>query len=214
MNPSIHAITISIALVGLLCNASAQDQVEQPRAVDALPRKKPHQTRAFELTEGEITEQALESILKNQNEATTLEKLQAAIPMESFEDAAKYLNRASIESLDGKIDFQKDKLLLFAWKGSESDNFYVSPLISRPPEAKFTYNPGQDEKLKTHVKIFALQKDAKWSVSSSEIIRFKCGNDEQGQIQLNFEGPPGVKLDMKLEINGQEVPLQPQAPKE
>lgn len=220
MKTSIRTANACLLLATLLSTASAQDKageplnVEKPIAEFDIPINKPPQTRASELTDMVIFEESIEAILNNKANPSTIDKLKAPICIESFEDAVKHLTRASFESLDDKVDFSKDKILLFVWQGSTTDNFYVSPMISRPPSAKFTYDPGQEKEQKTHVKIFALQKDAEWSVSSNEIIQFKCKNDANGQIELNVKGADGVKLDMKLEINGQEVPLHAEGPKE
>ena len=71
------------------------------------------------LPEMEANEETIESILQNKEGKTDAPSMNAPIVIRSMEEAAKHLNRASMEKLD--FDFNRIQLVIFAWKGSDMD---------------------------------------------------------------------------------------------
>lgn len=218
MKTTIHTATTCMILAGLLSTADAQDNIGRLADIgEAAPTDhKPagNTSQARELADFEITGNATEFILNNQEAKTTLDKLNAAFSIKSLEEAAKHLNRASMEAIDENIDFEKEKLVVFAWQGSGQDSLRTDPSSTKKDHATFLYTLGHTKDLKTHVKIYALPKDSKWTINTIERIHFKCGNDANGIIDLNFEGAPGMRPKFEMKINGQPVPIQPQAQEE
>lgn len=63
------------------------------------------------------------------------------------------------------IDFDKQKLLVFAWSGSGQDKVAVTAEVKDGKTAlAVTYTPGRTRDLRQHVKLFAVPKDAELPV--------------------------------------------------
>ena len=91
------------------------------------------------LIEMEPNEDAIQSILQNKENHTDAPSMNAPIVIRSMEDAAKHLNRASMEQLD--YDFSRFQLVIFAWKGSDQDKLHGHMGKGKEPEADFRYIP-------------------------------------------------------------------------
>ena len=95
------------------------------------------------------------------------------------------------------------------------DRLSIDSANSTPSQVTLSYHTGLTKDLKTHVKFYAFPKDAKWTVNKGNRFHIKCGNGIEGVVELKIEGAPqGVLPDMDIRINGQQVPLQLQAPEE
>ena len=68
--------------------------------------------------------------------------------------------------IQGKVDFQRQQLLLFAWSGSGLDKLTPE---ARKEELVFKYIPGLTRDLRQHVRLFAIPKRAKWKVVQEEV---------------------------------------------
>lgn len=87
-------------------------------------------------------------------------------------DAAKITSKAELEQLIPDeptreaiaklIDFEKSYLLIFAWAGSGGDKIAAA---DEKGEAVFTVTRGKTKDLRQHLRVFAVAKDAKWSVA-------------------------------------------------
>ena len=87
-------------------------------------------------------------------------------------DAAKITSKAELEQLVTDeptrdaiakiVDFDKDYMLIFAWSGSGGDKLAAA---DEKGEAVFTVTRGKTKDLRQHLRVFAVAKDAKWSVA-------------------------------------------------
>jgi hypothetical protein len=62
------------------------------------------------------------------------------------------------------VDFKTHVLLVFAWQGSGQDKLEYTVLQSDPPQVEFTVSPGRTKDLRSHVHLFVVRSDVKWSV--------------------------------------------------
>lgn len=84
---------------------------------------------------------------------TTERDLEKAIPDEA--------TRKRIAKL---VDFSEQTLLVVAWQGSGADKLEYTVAESSPERVTFAYKPGATDDLKSHVKLYVVRKDVKWSV--------------------------------------------------
>ena len=136
----------------------------------------------------EVDEKSIQTILQNKKAATTLEKLNAPIVIHSLEGAAKHLSRDSVQRLN--IDFDKQQVAIFVWKGSDKDLLRGHLRTFRGREAEFGYlqwNPSSGEKPEhqpgntakpdkampnqqlTRTKVFVMTKHAKMRVREMSV---------------------------------------------
>ncbi|MEO2088332.1 MAG: hypothetical protein ABGY75_02390 [Gemmataceae bacterium] len=62
------------------------------------------------------------------------------------------------------VDFKTHTLLIFAWQGSGQDKLEYTVLQSDPPQVEFTVSPGRTKDLRSHVHLFVVRSDVKWTV--------------------------------------------------
>ena len=62
------------------------------------------------------------------------------------------------------VDFEKQVVLVFAWRGSGQDRFRYAATKDQPAQIKFSYQPGMTRDLRPHVKVYVLKSGVKWSV--------------------------------------------------
>ncbi len=87
-------------------------------------------------------------------------------------DAAKITSKAELaelipdeatrDAIAEIVDFDKDYILIFAWAGSGGDK-----LVGTGDKGKvlFTVTRGKTKDLRQHLRVFAVAKDAEWSVA-------------------------------------------------
>lgn len=88
----------------------------------------------------EVNDESIQSILQDQEAATNIEKLNAPIIIHSMEEAARHLDRTSMEKLD--VDFGKHQLIIFVWNGSDKDKLSGCFSKGSELEANFHYLQG------------------------------------------------------------------------
>jgi len=86
------------------------------------------------------------------------------LAVKSEEDAAKHFDAENLAALKKDVDFSKQVVLLFAWRGSGQDRIEYVVLESFPEQVRFSYHPGRTRDLRPHVKVFILRANVKWSV--------------------------------------------------
>ena len=84
--------------------------------------------------------------------------------LKSEEEAKKYFGGDALTKLTSKVDFSKQFVLIFAWKGSGQDRMNVTIQESYPEKALFKREPGRTRDLRQHVRIYALRSNVKWKV--------------------------------------------------
>ena len=85
------------------------------------------------------------------------------IVIKTAEDATKYFDADALEALKKEADFQKQFLLVFAWKGSGGDKLNYAIAESFPEQIFFSLVPGKTDDLCGHVHVFALRSNVSWS---------------------------------------------------
>lgn len=86
------------------------------------------------------------------------------IVVKSKEDAAKHFSKEAVASLVKAVDFKKQFVLVFAWRGSGGDQLNYTVAESFPEQITFSRQFGRTRDLRPHVKVFALRSNVKWSV--------------------------------------------------
>jgi hypothetical protein len=85
----------------------------------------------------------------------------------SAEELGKaFADKDVLDRLTKEVDFTKEKLLFFAWSGSGQDK--LGHAIGDAKEIVFTYTPGRTKDLRSHAKLFAIGKDAKWKMAGKK----------------------------------------------
>ena len=81
----------------------------------------------------------------------------------SAEDAAKIFEGGALAKLSEEVDFEKQIVLVFAWRGSGQDKLDHDVMESFPEQIAFLRQPGRTRDLRPHVHVFALRSNVKWS---------------------------------------------------
>lgn len=82
----------------------------------------------------------------------------------STKEASKYFTTDALSKITKKVDFEKQVLLLFAWRGSGQDKMKAELSKSTPEKVNFRYQAGRTRDLRSHTRVFAVRSDVKWSV--------------------------------------------------
>lgn len=98
-------------------------------------------------------------------QASMFEALQEKEPrvIKSAEEVAKYFDKEAQAALTKRVDFTKQIVLVFAWKGSGQDKLDYKVLESFPEQVVFELTPGQTEDLRSHARVYVLRSNVKWS---------------------------------------------------
>ena len=76
----------------------------------------------------------------------------------------KYFKKGAIKVIKKSIDFTKQKLLVFGWRGSGGDKIDYVVLESYPEQIAFTKTRGRTRDLRSHIHIYVLRKNVSWSI--------------------------------------------------
>jgi len=82
------------------------------------------------------------------------------------DEAKAFFGEKQMEKLLGQVNFEKQKVLVFAWRGSGGDRLSYSVAGSFPEQVTFEYRGGRTRDLRPHVHVFALRKNVTWRVSA------------------------------------------------
>ena len=120
------------------------------------------------LADSPITQ--LENIRPKES-AFVLQAVQTPLVITSSDEAAKYFEGQDIATLKNKVDFAKQEILLFAWRGSGQDRLENVVLESFPEEIRFTYQRGRTRDLRQHFRLYIVRSNVKCSVNGKPIDR-------------------------------------------
>ncbi len=84
--------------------------------------------------------------------------------IKSEKDAAKHFAGDDLAKLKKQVDFKKQVVLLFAWRGSGQDRLQFDVAESFPEQIHFRLKPGRTRDLRSHVKVYVLRSNVKWRV--------------------------------------------------
>ena len=87
--------------------------------------------------------------------------------------ASKYFEKEDVAKRLKGIDFKKQVLFVFAWRGSGQDEMSYNLKKdtsdeSNAGEVEFTYRPGRTRDLRPHTKVYAIEDDVLWN---SKMVR-------------------------------------------
>ena len=85
------------------------------------------------------------------------------IVVKSTEEAAKHFDKEALATLAKEVDFKKQVVLVFAWKGSGGDKLSYDVAESFPEQIFFSLKPGATDDLRAHSHVFALRSNVRWS---------------------------------------------------
>jgi hypothetical protein len=88
------------------------------------------------------------------------------IVIKSQDDAAKHFGKDALETIAKKVDFKKQIVLVFAWRGSGGDKLQYRILESFPEQIPFSLRPGVTDDLRSHTRVFALRSNVRWSAQA------------------------------------------------
>lgn len=86
------------------------------------------------------------------------------IVLKSLKNGAKYFDKEELIAISKTVDFEKQIVLVFAWKGSGQDRLQYIVKESFPEQIMFSYKPGRTRDLRPHVKVYVLRSNVKWAV--------------------------------------------------
>lgn len=159
---STHPIWISVlALIAVAFSLLADSPALAAEPDPALPEEAPMPSgQIFPIKGLNANEECIQSILDHPEFKTTIEKLNHPAVVNSMEEAFGILTRDSMERFPDNLDFDRQKLLIFVWQGSEKDrliNFFNNAGIK---VGTFFYDPQRPGKLVVHSMMYAVPKDA------------------------------------------------------
>ena len=99
--------------------------------------------------------------IKANEEIWKVAKRGVPLTFRSKSEAARYFAEPQLKLLLKKVDFQKQTLLVFAWRGSGQDKMTYTITESFPEQITFKILPGRTRDLRSHLKIYALRKNVK-----------------------------------------------------
>jgi hypothetical protein len=91
-------------------------------------------------------------------------KRDAPLVIRTKDEAAKYFDEDALARLNEEVDFEKQFVLVFAWRGSGQDRVTHAVAESFPEQIFFTLTPGRTKDLRQHVHVYALRSNVKWSL--------------------------------------------------
>jgi hypothetical protein len=86
------------------------------------------------------------------------------IVIKSNDDAAKHFDKNALETIKKNVDFEKQIVLVFAWRGSGGDKLEYKILESFPEQVPFSLKAGLTDDLRSHTRVFVLRSNVKWGV--------------------------------------------------
>jgi hypothetical protein len=86
------------------------------------------------------------------------------VVLKSLNNGAKYFGKEALAKISKAVDFEKQSVLLFAWKGSGQDRLQYVVKESFPEQIVFSHKRGRTKDLRSHLKVYVLRSDVKWAV--------------------------------------------------
>lgn len=85
--------------------------------------------------------------------------------LSSEKEAAEHFDKEQLANLMKEVDFRKQVVLVFAWRGSGEDKLDYTVAESLPEQVTFTRTFGLTRDKRPHVQIYALRSNVKWSAN-------------------------------------------------
>jgi hypothetical protein len=80
----------------------------------------------------------------------------------SAEEAASYFDEFGLATLDRRVDWSKQSILVFAWTGAPDDSIQIMNKIDDDVDRLFLYSPGKHEGQRRHLEVYRVDHDMNW----------------------------------------------------
>jgi hypothetical protein len=84
------------------------------------------------------------------------------LELKTAAEAAKVFSKEELAKLTKEVDFDRQVVLVFAWRGSGQDRLTFAVAESFPEQVFYTYQRGRTRDLRPHVAVHALRKNVTW----------------------------------------------------
>ena len=111
--------------------------------------------------------------------AYTFDGARKPLLLQTVDEIAKSFDAKNSTNLKNKVDFGKQEVLVFAWRGSGQDRIEYEVLESFPEQIRFSYHPGRTRDLRQHVKIFVVRSDVRCIVNGKIVSDLEIKQDGQ-----------------------------------
>jgi hypothetical protein len=81
------------------------------------------------------------------------------LTIKSTEQVAKYFKEAFVVKWREQVDFDKQELLVWMWRGSGQDELECFVSLSDPTKVLFWFEHGKSKDIDEHLYVFAIRKD-------------------------------------------------------
>jgi len=95
------------------------------------------------------------------------------IIIKSKTDAVKHFSKDALNTLETAVDFKKQFVLVFAWRGSGRDRLSYSVAESYPEQVFFSLRRGRTRDLRSHTNVYALRSNVRWRVNGKSGVPTK-----------------------------------------
>ncbi len=89
--------------------------------------------------------------------------------IQSAAKAATYFDARNLATLKNEVDFSKQQVILFAWRGSGQDRIEFVVLESFPEQIRFSYQRGRTKDFRQHVQVFIVRSNVKCSINGKPV---------------------------------------------
>jgi len=86
--------------------------------------------------------------------------------LKSVEESEKLFGKEGLDSLAKEVDFAKQIVVVFAWRGSGGDKLNYTVAESSPEQIVFALVRGRTRDLRQHTQVYVLRKNVVWSVKA------------------------------------------------
>lgn len=112
--------------------------------------------------------------------------------LRSEADAGKYFVNNQLENLQQHVNFEKQIVLVFAWRGSGQDKLTYEVAESFPEQVSFRYRPGRTRDLRPHSHVYVLRSNVVWRAPDAN-------NAVPGKLEIEDY----IRVEVKGKLNSQ-----------
>lgn len=80
----------------------------------------------------------------------------------SAEEAASYFDEFGLATLDERVDWSTQSVLIFAWTGASDDRLQVMNKLDNEVDRLYLYTPGQAEGQRKHLEVYRVDHKMNW----------------------------------------------------
>ena len=88
--------------------------------------------------------------------------------LRSAKDAGEHFPEEEAGRLSKQVDFARQLVLVFVWRGSGQDRLDCRVAESYPEQVFFSCRAGRTRDMREHVRVYALRADVKWTVLTGQ----------------------------------------------